>query len=82
MLSWNDGGTMGPGFAALREALLTPDGRSEVSGAMAGPQGQLLGWTVSPLTGGRRMLRFRVGSGQPLNLGQGDPELQDAVAAR
>ena len=82
MLSWNDGGTMGPGFAALREALLTPDGRSEVSGAMAGPQGQLLGWTVSPLTGGRRMLRFRVGSGQPLNLGQGDPDLQDAIAAR
>ncbi|WP_108500809.1 PAS-domain containing protein [Paracoccus indicus] len=80
--SWHDGDTTGPGFAALRDALLQPRCPSDVSGAMAGPHGQLLGWTVSPLTGGRRMLRFRVGSGQPLTLGQGDPDMQDAVSAR
>ncbi|WP_378947675.1 PAS-domain containing protein [Paracoccus sp. R86501] len=80
--SWHDGDTMGPGFVALRDALQQPRCQSQISGAMAGPHGQLLGWTVSPLTGGRKMLRFRVGSGQPLALGQGDLDLQDAMGAR
>jgi PAS domain-containing protein len=66
-------GKQGPGFAALRDALTQTTGDTPASGAMAGPQGQLLGWTVNYLTGGRKMLRLRVGSGRPLALGQGDP---------
>ena len=62
---WEAASPLGPGFAALREALDQGDGAA-LSGAMAGPQGQLLGWTVTPLSGGRRMLRFRMASGQPM----------------
>lgn len=80
---WANFGKTGPGFAALREALLQSTGDAAVSGAMAGPQGQLLGWTVNYLTGGRKMLRFRVGSGRPMPLGQGDPPqiLVNAIGA-
>lgn len=61
--AWEEAGPTGPGFAALREALTLAD-VPHASGAMAGPQGQLLGWTVTTLSGGRRMLRFRIASGQ------------------
>ncbi|MDN5567305.1 MAG: PAS-domain containing protein [Paracoccus sp. (in: a-proteobacteria)] len=73
IMAWKGSANTGPGFAALRDALLQPEGNATISGAMAGPQGQLLGWTISPLTGGRKMLRFRVGSGHPLSLAQPDP---------
>ncbi len=56
-------GPAGRGFAALRDALTMPM-HPRASGAMAGPQGQLLGWTVTILSGGRRMLRFGIASGQ------------------
>ncbi|MGZ3215024.1 PAS-domain containing protein [Paracoccus sp. T5] len=63
---WEGATAVGPGFAALREALLDAEAGEPASGAMAGPQGQLLGWTVTSLSGGRKMLRFRAASGQPL----------------
>ncbi|MBM3603995.1 MAG: PAS domain-containing protein [Alphaproteobacteria bacterium] len=63
---WEAMTATGPGFEALRDALLMQDSTTATSGAMAGPQGQLLGWTVTPLTGGRKMLRFRLTAGQPL----------------
>nr|WP_318272782.1 PAS-domain containing protein [Paracoccus saliphilus] len=62
---WEGVTAVGPGFAALRDALLDAHDAAPVSGAMAGPKGQLLGWTVTPLSGGRKMLRFRAASVQP-----------------
>ncbi|WP_240643396.1 PAS-domain containing protein [Paracoccus siganidrum] len=49
----------GPGFAALGQALSLPEGEPQDQGAMSGPDGRLLGWTVTRLGGGRRMVRFR-----------------------
>lgn len=79
---WEGATAVGPGFAALRDTLLDADGAAPVSGAMAGPQGQLLGWTVTPLSGGRKMLRFRAASGQPFTSTQAmmaAAELDDAL---
>lgn len=56
--SWESRVAAGPGFAALRARLAGNDSGRD-SGAMAGPEGQLLGWTVSGLGSGRQMLRFR-----------------------
>lgn len=56
---WSTATTGGAGFGALRQALTATGDSFRDSGAMAGPEGQLLGWTVSHLTGGRIMLRFR-----------------------
>ncbi|MFC0201288.1 PAS-domain containing protein [Paracoccus rhizosphaerae] len=63
--TWEDATRTGPGFAALREALTLAE-PPKTGGAMAGPEGQLLGWTVTNLSGGRRMLRFRPSAAQPL----------------
>jgi hypothetical protein len=66
---WQGATETGPGFAALREALTDGEPPS-ASGAMAGPNGQLLGWTVTGLSGGQRMLRFRPAAAQPLTSAQ------------
>lgn len=64
---WESATRAGPGFATLRAALTgTADSDLRSDGAMVGPQGQLLGWTVSHLTGGRIMLRFRQPAADPL----------------
>ncbi len=58
MTLWSGNRAPGAGHAALCEAL-QGEQAARASGAMAGPQGQLLGWAVSHLAGGRVMLRFR-----------------------
>ncbi|TGN67223.1 PAS domain-containing protein [Paracoccus liaowanqingii] len=68
-----------PGLATLRGALTLGDGlpaHAPSSGAMTGPQGQALGWTVTDLSGGRRMLRFWTGSGQSLTSDEAMPTLR------
>ncbi len=76
--TWEAAAPAGRGFAALRDALHNVDA-ARVSGAMAGPQGQLIGWTVTILSGGRRMLRFGVASGQVMP--QGAPEDMRALSS-
>lgn len=75
---WQNQPDTGPGTEALCARLTQPDAGLRDSGLMAGPQGQLLGWSVVRLTGGRQMVRFRLpdpaqqDSSQPLlaaNLG-------------
>lgn len=52
---------IGPGFDALCERLLTADdGGARSNGAISGPEGRLIGWSVSQIGGGQRMLRFRM----------------------
>lgn len=81
LATWEGAAPTGPGFAALREALQAPDADSH-AGAMAGPQGQLLGWTVTALSGGRQMLRFRMASGQPMTAIQAISAPDDLAALR
>ncbi|WP_410219518.1 PAS-domain containing protein [Paracoccus sp. (in: a-proteobacteria)] len=86
---WERVTVAGPGFVALREALASDLAGGPVSGAMAGPQGQLLGWIVTPLSGGRKMLRFRTASPHPVSLAPAAPEpmeqdlhaMRDAIGA-
>lgn len=59
LTEWESRIEAGPGFAALRTRLTDTDGQARDNGAMSGPDGELLGWTVSRLGGGRQMLRFR-----------------------
>ena len=49
----------GPGFAALMAALMAAEGPRHDRGVMSGPDGRLLGWKVTRLGAGRRMVRFR-----------------------
>ncbi|WP_304613553.1 PAS-domain containing protein [Paracoccus sp. (in: a-proteobacteria)] len=79
---WEAAAPAGRGFAALRDALNHADA-PRASGAMAGPQGQLLGWTVTILSGGRRMLRFGIASGQVMSQGlpQDTRPLSSAIGA-
>ncbi|WP_282029049.1 PAS-domain containing protein [Paracoccus marcusii] len=80
--TWEAAAPAGRGFAALRDALNHADA-PRASGAMAGPQGQLLGWTVTILSGGRRMLRFGIASGQVMSQGlpQDTRPLSSAIGA-
>nr|WP_241865521.1 PAS-domain containing protein [Paracoccus salsus] len=57
--SWEGRIEPGPGFRSLRDRLNASEDGGPASGAMSGPDGRLLGWTVSRLGGGRQMLRFR-----------------------
>ncbi|WP_022708090.1 PAS domain-containing protein [Paracoccus zeaxanthinifaciens] len=66
----------GPALAALRDALGRAFEDRPLSGAMAGPGDRLLGWTLTPLSGDRAMLRFRAVAGQPV---PGRAELFEAV---
>lgn len=60
LAQWEGGsGVSGPGLSALRGALAGGEGAAGATGAMAGPDGRLLGWTVTRLSGGNLMLRFR-----------------------
>lgn len=59
LATWEDRAAPGPGFASLRARLTGAEDEAPDSGAMAGPDGRLLGWTVSNLGSGRQMLRFR-----------------------
>lgn len=76
---WQAASPAGPGFQALRDALTATDAPA-ASGAMAGPQGELLGWTVTTLSGGRRMLRFRAGSAPAIASAQALAALDQAPA--
>ncbi|MDP5306982.1 PAS-domain containing protein [Paracoccus spongiarum] len=58
LAAWQDRAAPGPGFAALRARLTGHDEARRDSGAMAGPDGRLLRWSVTGLGGGRQMLRL------------------------
>lgn len=59
---WHKTAGESPGLIALRDAVGHASGpaapRSSVEGAMAGPSGTLLSWTLRFLPGGRIMVRF------------------------
>ncbi len=82
-------GASGPGLHALREALFAAETTAPSSGAMAGPGGRLLGWTITRLAGGRIMLRFRQAASLSVPLSEGaahqrprsEPLLSKAVGA-
>ena len=82
-------GASGPGLHALREALFAAEIAAPSSGAMAGPGGRLLGWTITRLAGGRIMLRFRQAASLSVPLSEGatlqrprsEPLLSKAVGA-
>ena len=57
---WQPQGEPSPGVEALGARLTQPESGLRDSGLMAGPQGQLLGWTVTKLGAGRQMVRFRL----------------------
>ena len=57
LATWQESAGEGPGFSALRELLRTHVSDA-ASGAMAGPGGGLLSWSLRPLGGGRVMVRF------------------------
>ncbi|MDB6178129.1 PAS-domain containing protein [Paracoccus sp. Z330] len=59
LAQWQQRIETGPGFDALVSRLSGQDGQNRSSGAISGPDGKLLRWSVSTLAGGRRMLRFR-----------------------
>lgn len=56
---WESRIDTGPGFALLRDRLVGGQDSAPCSGAIAGPDGRLLGWRLSRLNGGRKLLRFR-----------------------
>ncbi|WP_348524673.1 PAS domain-containing protein [Paracoccus marinaquae] len=77
LAAWEDRVEAGPGLAALRARLTEKhEGRGD-NGVMAGPSGQLLGWSVTGLAGGRQMLRFRASE-----LGQLTKDAEPADADR
>lgn len=56
---WSKASGESPGLAALREALDQRQGETTLRGAMAGPEGGLLAWTLRGVSGGRLMLSFQ-----------------------
>lgn len=59
LAQWESRIDAGAGFVALRARLTQSDEQARDNGAMTGPDGGLLAWTVSRLGGGRQLLRFR-----------------------
>lgn len=55
---WSKASGESPGLSGLREALDLRHGEATLRGAMAGPEGGLLAWTLRGLSGGRLMLSF------------------------
>lgn len=55
---WQLHGGAGPGFQALYEAIGQRTASARLQGVMAGPDGQLLNWSLRQLLGGRMMVRF------------------------
>lgn len=62
---WQDRIETGPGFAALMASLTASEGPRHDRGVMSGPDGRLLGWKVTRLGAGRRMVRFRPSELEP-----------------
>ncbi|AGT10457.1 PAS-domain containing protein [Paracoccus aminophilus] len=62
LLHWQKAAGDGPGLQALRDAIdalsFGQSARADHQGAMAGPSGELLGWSLRALMGGRVMVRF------------------------
>lgn len=56
---WSQASGESPGLAGLREALGQRPAETTLRGAMAGPAGGLLAWTMRGLSGGRLMLSFQ-----------------------
>lgn len=85
--AWEAQITPGPGFAALRARLAGAEDGGRDNGAISGPDGRLLGWTVLGLGGGRQMLRFRAHASAEGTAGDGGSgtecakTLQSAVGA-
>lgn len=85
LADWTERFGNSPGFANLRQALqVGVNGASSamVQGAMAGPDGGLVAWTLKPLSGARTMLSFdhgplksRLPEGEYAVLGAGQSKL-------
>lgn len=67
---WQSASGAGPGLQKLRDALegarsdLVPG--EALTGAMAGPSGQLLGWSLRNLSGARVLIRFDIAAPVPV----------------
>ncbi|MFV0385003.1 PAS-domain containing protein [Paracoccus sp. (in: a-proteobacteria)] len=71
----------GPGFNALRDRLKGGD-QARDSGAISGPEGQLLGWNIARVSGAHQMLRFHAPASALPPIGPDQtPELATAVGA-
>ncbi|WP_170167062.1 PAS-domain containing protein [Paracoccus methylarcula] len=70
-----------PGFDALCESLLIPDDTNpRNNGAISGPGGQLIGWSVVQIGGGQKMLRFRVNEvARTVSMEPADDPLPEAI---
>lgn len=77
LASWQAHAEAGPGFEALRARLAGSEGALRDTGLIKGPGGQLLGWSVTRLPGGRQMVRFRL----PDPATQSDPAGQRLLTA-
>ena len=73
----------GAGFEALTERLSLRDGTGRDDGAMAAPDGALLGWSVRALTGGRQLVRFRLPESEAAGTSRDDaaPRNRKAIGA-
>lgn len=74
LADWQQRGSSGPGFTALRAKLSGDQGDGRRDGIMTGPDGQLLRWSVTHLGVGRQMVSFRSAE-------MSDVSLQDDTAS-
>ena len=85
MGGWESRIEAGPGFAALCTRLATASEEARDNGILAGPDGALIGWTVTRITGARQLLRFRRAEFAPAEArgaaGTDGAPLQSAVGA-
>lgn len=70
----------GAGFEALSDRLVLRDRADRNSGAMAAPDGGLLAWSVTALSGGRQLVRFRLPETESGETGQGKPTARNRKA--
>ncbi|MDM7459655.1 MAG: PAS-domain containing protein, partial [Paracoccus sp. (in: a-proteobacteria)] len=75
---WSRNSVEGPGFLALRDSLAGRTGQRRAGGAMSGPVGLLLGWSVAHLIGGQVMVRFRQPTGPNISNPAANPLLIEA----
>ncbi|AUH65125.1 PAS-domain containing protein [Paracoccus zhejiangensis] len=80
---WRGAIAAGAGFEALTERLSLRDGTGRDDGAMAAPEGGLLGWSVRALTGGRQLVRFRLPESEAAGTSRDDaaPRNRKAIGA-
>lgn len=85
MTEWEARIEPGPGFAALCTRLTSSLEGARDNGILAGPDGALIGWTVTRIAGARQLLRFRMTEfvqAEARNPKDGDPLLKSAIGAK